>query len=158
VGLCVHATEMNCRAVPFDLRIVAWIFFLVGLDGTYTFVLDAIRHPTANPGYSGNAICILIYFGLMRLWPGFRKGALVLLALYSLVMAIVAAFVLFHHKGGVFTFLGHRLIEVPYRFTPLYFGACLALVAWEWKVLTRPEVVSLFHERDLIAQPNAPAA
>jgi hypothetical protein len=83
----------------------------------------------------------------VRLWPGFRKIALVFLALFAVVMTMVGAVVICQHLGGAFTFLGHRLLTVPSRFTPLYFGACLGLVVWEWRVLTRPDVVRLFSER-----------
>jgi hypothetical protein len=134
---------MSVPHVPLKLRIVAWVFLIVGLNAAHDFILCIVKHGGLPPGEDLGLLGIPVYFGLVRLWPGWRTCALILLGLYFVAWSIVSAFVLVQHKVGTFILFGCRLIEFPFPRSALYLGASLALAIWEVWVLTRPDIVAL---------------
>jgi hypothetical protein len=139
---------MNGRILPLDLRIVAWLFLIVGLDSAYKYTLATLHHGGIPQDFDGGLVCIPCYFGLVRQWPGWRGCSLALIAIYSCVALFVVIYVYTHDQGASFDLFGHRFIKFPNRFASIYFGAYFALAIWEWKVLTRPDIAALFRRQD----------
>jgi len=130
------------EALPRDLRIVAFIFLLGGIDSALSMIIGAM---TNHPRLEFGVISIFAFFGLLRLSNGWRIYALVmtwLAIIFFPVLAIVAL------TTNHFTF---SIFNVPVTQIPTFAGILLAiffllLALWQLKVLTRPDVEALFQK------------
>jgi hypothetical protein len=142
------------HSISLDLRIVAWLFLIVGLNSAYVLLLHLFQRVSLPGSFDLGLLCVPCYFGLVRLWPGWRTCALILMVLYLCFLPVVAIYLYFHHSNAALEFFGHRFLEIPRSFAPLYLCGCVGLVWWEARVLLRPDIVSLFNQRTHRAQPR----
>ena len=128
--------------LPRALRIVAWLFFLGGINSFLTIIVCATRGQTQ---LDFGVIGILVFFGLRRLSPGWRICGLVLVALNLAFMLLVALLGLFAPEGH-FDLFGQHVASIPPALVSIICLGWFGLSLWEWQVLTRPEVAVLFRK------------
>lgn len=127
--------------IPSSLRVVSWIQLVRGLIAAAGILVALVQgHLSLDFGVLG----ILIFFGLRKLRQGWRTCALVFLWLDMLAAVVVLVPGLTAHPTADFALLGVWLARV----SP--FGLCVlailhfALAVWQYRVLTRPAIRSLF--------------
>jgi hypothetical protein len=127
--------------LPRDLRVVAVIQLVGGLASAVGMVVQLTRnHLNLDFGVLG----IPIYFGLMRLSSGWRTCALVFLW-FSLILAPVVFFVgLAAQHPAWFGMFGVRLASVSPVWLSVAALLLFVLSLWQYRVLTRPGVRTLF--------------
>ena len=128
---------------PRSLKIVAALFVLSGvLSALGVLVSLAHGHVRLNLG----VLCIFVGYGLLRLRPGWRTWALVFTWITLLVAPVLVLLVLFGHCPAYFSVFGQRVGSAPPELAAVA-GVCFfAFGVWQYRVLTRPDVVRLFHE------------
>ena len=128
--------------LPLALRVVALLFLCQGIYAVITIVVCAL-HNRIQLDFDVLDLCV--YFGLLRLSSGWRTFALVLTGLALLFFPVIAvlsvALPQTHANVNLFGLPG---AEIPHGvvtlFSILWFGVAL----WQWSILTRPDIVSLF--------------
>lgn len=127
--------------VPVALRVVAILFLIGGLGSAVDVVMALYKGELyLNPGVLG----IPTYFGLRAFSPGWRTWALV-----SLWLGLIGASVAFvvGLLGGLpakFDLFGWRIAELPPYSMSIVAVATSALLLWQYRVLTRPDIRRLF--------------
>jgi hypothetical protein len=134
--LAVNLVEPTPRA----LRIVAWLFLLGGLNSVLTILVCALHNQLQ---LDFGVIGIFVYSGLLRFSSGWRTCALVLLAL-ALVMLPIIAVLGFVAPEGHLDLFGQHVMSIPPPVVSILMIPWFALALWEWNVLTRPEITTLF--------------
>lgn len=128
--------------LPTSLRVVAWLFILSGLlvwAGVFVSVLSG-KPKFPLPG----VLELFAGIGLLRLRPGWRTCALVLLWI-SIIVAAFLAFVLMLGTGSApIHFNGHLAALVPAGALSLLAFAQLGFSLWQVSVLCREDVRALF--------------
>src|SRR5690606_32759624 len=87
---------------------------------------------------------IPIYFGLRRLSSGWRTCALVLLWISLLMSPVLFALGLAARSPAYFTLFGIRLANISPVWVSVAAVVVFLLSLWQYRVLTRPEIRSLF--------------
>jgi hypothetical protein len=130
-------------ALPRDLRIVAILFLLGGINSILTMIVGAMtNHISLEFGVLG----IFAYFGLLRLSRGWRAYALIMIWLQIMFFPIMGIFVLTTNKC-TFNLFTVPLAQIPPFVGIMFFLFFFLLAFWQLKVLTRHEVWAMF-QRD----------
>ena len=129
------------RHIPVSLKAVAWLFILGGISSLIE-VIVSLNYGTVN--FNFGVLGIFIGLGLFKLRPGWRTWALIFvwIGLVSFPLGALAFLVL---PGPIqFTVFGQRAGNVPTIIGVLICAIGFAIVFWQYRVLTRPDVRSLF--------------
>jgi hypothetical protein len=130
-------------ALPRDLRIVALLFLLGGINSVLTMIVGAMtNHISLDFGVLG----ILAYFGLLRLSWGWRVYALVAIW-FEIVFFPVVGIVVLTTNHCTFNLFTVPVAQIPAPVGVMFFLFFFLLALWQLKVLTRHEVWALF-QRD----------
>lgn len=142
------------RQIPASLQAVAILFILGGVFAVIEVLVSlAHSHLNINLGVLG----LFIGPGLLALRPGWRTCALVLLWIAMIGVPIIAIF-MFGQSGPLdFKVFGQKVGHAS-----KVFGLALAVILfllsfWQYRVLTRPDVRTLFglENGDQIAEADA---
>lgn len=143
---------MEKTSIPTALRIVAVIHLLIGLFSVAEVLVQLTqRHLNFNFGVLG----IPIYFGLMRLSAGWRTCALVfnwlgmLLALLVFIVGIVV------EDPAEFAVWGVPVASVSSLWLSVVSVAWFILCLWQFRVLTRLDIIELFIPLATTGSPGA---
>ncbi|MCE0523088.1 MAG: hypothetical protein LV480_09275 [Methylacidiphilales bacterium] len=132
--------SVSSRPLPLALRVVAWIFLFNGICAFIT-IANAMLHGQVNLDF--DIISIFVYFGLLRLSNFWRVCAITLICL-GLVMMLFVAFLAPTAAHANLSFFGINGPEISPIFFFVFLFFWFALAIWQVKVLTRPEIVTLF--------------
>ncbi len=136
---------MGKRSLPASLIVVAVLFLVEGATAAVE-----VLHSLANNGININfgVIGIFVGWGLLKLRPGWRIVALVLLVIGMVVSAIGAAVFL---GGGLagdgpldFSVGGQLVGHVSVIIAVIFAAGMFVLCFWQYRVLRRPEIRELF--------------
>lgn len=128
---------------PRTLKIVAALFVLSGvLAAVEVLVSLAGGHVSLNLG----VLCIFVGYGLLRLRPGWRTCALLFTWITLLVAPVLVLLVLFGDCPAYFKAFGQRVGSAPPELAAVVGTRFFVFGIWQYRVLTRPEIVRLFHE------------
>ena len=131
----------NTTPIPTSLRVVALLFILCGVLSLIQ-VIGSLMNGNLNINFG--VLGLFIGPGLLRLSQGWRTCALVFLWIAIIGMPILA--ILFMTASGPLDFkvfgqkAGHGSKELVILLACLMF----ILAAWQYRVLTRPDVRRLF--------------
>lgn len=128
--------------LPVSLRVVAWLFILSGVL-VWWGVLTSVLLGKPNFPLPG-VLELFAGVGLLRLRPGWRTCALVLLWI-SIVLSALMAIALLAGTGSAPVHLnGHLAARVPAAALSLLAFAQLGFSLWQVSVLCREDVRALF--------------
>jgi hypothetical protein len=131
------------------LKIVAALFIISGIAAALEVLISLTRSRISlNFGILG----IFIGLGLHRFRHGWRTCALVLTWLGLLLLPVFAVLVLAGARPLYVKLLGQRVGYTSPGVALLLSAAVFALSLWQYRVLTRRDVVQLFNEQG--AAPN----
>ena len=135
------------RQIPTPLSVVAYLFLIMAALSVIDIAISASRgHIHPNFGFLGLWICggLRRYSrpwricGLVFLWLGLIScGCLIVLFLFCMAFNVV------HVIQFGFTDLKNSEVEFIWPLT--LFALLFALQVWQYRVLTRPEIRSLFY-------------
>lgn len=127
-------------AVPRDLRIVALLFLLSGINSALTMVVGFM---TGQIRLEFGFISIFAFFGLLHLSRGWRLYALFMIWWGIVISPVI---IILGLTTNLCTF---NIFTLPVTQIPPLVGAMVSLVIfflllWQLKVLTRREIKALF--------------
>lgn len=127
--------------LPRSLRVVAVIQLLLGLSSAVGILVQlTLGHVNLDFGVLG----IPIYFGLKRLSSSWRTCALAFLWVGLIIAPVMFFLGVAAQRPAYFGVFGFRLASV----SPLWLSVAalplFVLLLWQYRVLTRPEIRSLF--------------
>lgn len=126
---------------PLSLKIVAWLFIIGGCFAVIEVITGLLRgHININFGVLG----IFIGIGLLKLKNGWRVCALIFLLFTLILMPIIVVIMLSMSGNAQFNVFGQPAGEIPKGFVVLFALPVYLLTAWQFYVLTRPELRALF--------------
>jgi hypothetical protein len=127
------------RPIPQALKIVAYLFIIGGIFA----VIDIVVSLTQNRiSINLGVLALFIGRGLLRLNPRSLAWAMFFRWLGLIITAISA--VVFLYTPGTIRLFGRVIGQAPPGLGFILSVAVFALVCWEYKVLTRPDVRQLF--------------
>lgn len=144
--------------LPRSLRVVAAIQLLFGLSSAFG-ILFQLGQGRVNLDFG--VLGIPIYFGLKRLSSGWRTCALVLLWVELIIASAMFFLGLAAQPPAYFKVFGVGLASVSPLWLSIAALPLFALALWQYRVLTRSEIRSLFlHavEGASADQPQPPAS
>jgi len=130
------------RQIPTTLSVVSYLFLIEGVLSVIEIVFSATRgavHP--DFGFLG-----LFIFGWLRRYSrGWRTCALVFIWIDLIFLAFVIGLVLYD-GGAVWRSLsGREFVSIPLGWSLMMLVPFFVLVLWQYRVLTRPDIRSLFY-------------
>lgn len=131
------------RRLPVSLRLVAYLFLLVGTAASAGTAVELLTHPVSlSPAVLGLPIGV----GLLRLRGGWRLCALIYV--WACVLSSAAAALLFLlNAAPQMTWLLGRPVGPVERWVGLPIaGFAMAVATWQLQVLRSPSVGALFVE------------
>ena len=132
---------MDRGKLPASLVVVAVLFIIGGVSSVIEVLLSLMNgHININFGVLG----LFIGPGLLRLRRGWRTCALVFIWLGLIFAPIVALLVLTTNGQANFNVFGQRVGGIPDVLALAIVAVVFAIVLWEYRVLTRPDVRELF--------------
>jgi hypothetical protein len=127
--------------MPRSLKIVAALFIIGGI----TSIIDAIIGLTQGAlNFNFGALGLFVGIGLLRFSRGWRTCALVFLWIALISLPVVALVFLFVAQSVNYTFFWQKIGEGPRGIGVAMVAALFALVWWQYRVLTRPDIRKLF--------------
>ena len=127
--------------IPSALKIVAWLFIIGGILAVIEVVVALTQNRISiNFGVLG----LFIGPGLLRLRRGWRTCALVFLWIGLIIFPIIFLLGLSGTIPAYFGVFGIKLARIPSWWVSVGTIPFFLLVFWEYRVLTRPDVRSLF--------------
>lgn len=124
-----------------SLRIVAVLFILGGISAIIE-ILVSLTHGNINLNFG--VLGLFIGIGLLRLRRGWRTCGLVFTWLGLVGVPLIALFFLGHSGPLDFKIFGQEVGHAPKEFGLVLCVALFALLVWQYRVLTRPDVRELF--------------
>jgi len=136
---------MEKRPLPASLIVVAVLFLVEGATAAMEVLYSlANNHININLGVIG----IFVGWGLLKLRPGWRIVALVLLVIGMIVSAIGTAVFLGVGLTGAgpldFSVYGQFVGHVSVIIAVIFAAGMFVLCFWQYRVLRRPEIRELF--------------
>ena len=126
--------------IPASLKIVAFLFLL---SGVFSLIEVIVALMQSQLNLNIGVVSLFIGPGLLRLSRGWRTFALVSLWVAMIGMPIIA--IHFMTAGSLdFKLFGQMVGHAPKELGIMLVGAVFSLAVWQYRVLTRPEVCSLF--------------
>lgn len=139
------------KSVPMSLKIVAALFIIGGI----TSIIDVIIGLTQGAlNFNFGALGLFVGIGLLRFSRGWRTCALVFLWIALISLPAVALVFLFVAQSINYTFLWQKIGEGPRGIGVAMVAALFALVWWQYRVLTRPDIRKLFGLSTAAAMPK----
>ncbi len=133
--------EISDRSLPVSLIIVAILFILEGVSS----VIEMLMALSQGGIYIDfGVVAIFIGWGLLRLRPGWRTFALVLIWIGMVLAPIFAVLCLALPGPATFSLFGIEATELSKEVACLIALFIFALIIWQYKVLTRPDIRRLF--------------
>ncbi|NNJ27948.1 hypothetical protein LzC2_40590 [Planctomycetes bacterium LzC2] len=124
------------RSLPTALKVVGALFLIAGFWALFGMILSLLPGHARHVRLDFNVICIAVGQGLLRLRPGWRTCALVILWVGFVALPVHGLFLLAESRDT--PPIGGLLLDACY----------FALVLWQYCVLTRPDVRRLFGVAD----------
>jgi hypothetical protein len=133
---------------PITLTIVGMAWFLIGLSGAISEAMQT--HGLAIPG--ANFINILVGVGLLKGWRICRWYALFVCGLTFLFALPMTVWAVFNSNKIVFHFPEVLIDDRPHAIAPLFLVVLVmmsyvAIAAWMFWVLMRPDIRELFQRK-----------
>jgi hypothetical protein len=130
------------RQIPTALSVVSYLFLITGVLSVIEIVFSATRgaiHP--NFLFLG----LWIFAGLRRYSRGWRTCALVFIWISLISLTVFIGIILF--DGGALWQRpsDHKLVELPLVWSLMIVVPFFILEMWQYRVLTRPDIRSLFY-------------
>ena len=139
------------RQAPLALKIVAALFIISGIVAALEVLVSLARHRLSlNFGVLG----IFIGLGLLRFRRGWRTCALVLTWLGLIFAPVFAVLVLAGARPIHIKILGQQIGHARRAEAFFIAAGVFALALWQYRVLTRPDVVRLFDDHAERPAPN----
>jgi hypothetical protein len=138
------------RQIPTPLSVVAYIFLIMAILSVVDIAVSASRgHIHPNFGFLG----LWIYTGLRRYSRPWRTCALVFIwmgfILYGFLIALFLYFMAFNAEQVIqappFDFEDIKASGVEFIWPLILFALLFVLQLWQYRVLTRPSIRSLFY-------------
>lgn len=129
------------QAAPISLKVVAVLFFLVGL---FSAIDVLIRLTQGSLFLNLGVLGLFIGVGLMRYSRGWRTCALVFLWLAMIGFPLIGVAMLVVDQPPEYTVSGRKMGEAPKAAGVAVAVVGFALALWQYWVLTRPPVRRLF--------------
>ena len=131
------------KQAPLALRVVAVLFIISGVLAVLEVLVSLTRNRVSlNSGILG----IFIGMGLLRFQRGWRTCALVS-TWFALIFIPVFGFMVLGGARPIHLKLFGQKVGIASPASALSFSVVLfALVVWQYRVLTRPDVVRLFDD------------
>jgi len=130
------------RQIPTALSVVSYLFLITGILAVIEIIVSATRgaiHP--NFLFLG----LWIFGGLRRYSRGWRTCALVFIWISLIFLAVIIGVILF--VGGALWQRpsDHNVVELPLVWSLMIVVPFFVLTLWQYRVLTRPDIRSLFY-------------
>jgi len=126
--------------LPRALTVVAWLFAAEGALAAMDVLLALSQ---AQVSLNVGVLCIFVARGLLKLRRGWRTFALVILWLEMILFPVFALCMV--AGTGDFSFIGVHVRSPNSAGGAVLVLGLFALTAWEYRVLTRPDVRRLFN-------------
>ena len=148
--LLEEVIEKPDRPLPTALKGVAVLFIVGGVLAAVEMVSGWILG--GERGLNLGILCFFVGTGLFKLKRGWRTCGLVFLWLG--MIAVPVGFLWESAMVPYITFLGRRVSEMPYGLAITIHLFLFLMCLWSYRVLTRPEVRSLFGvgRKNLVSQ------
>ena len=131
--------------LPTALVVVAWLFILSGAAALLGILVGLTN---GRMSFNTSVVGLFVGPGLLRLRPGWRTCALVLIWI-GLILSPVLAIVMLNAPGSVaINFFGLSVGKGPVLLAWVLLAAMITLLVWQYRVLTRPDVRQLFGLKD----------
>jgi hypothetical protein len=133
------------KQTPVALKVVAVLFISSGV-WTVLEILVSLARNTIN--FNLGVLGIFIGLGLLRFRRGWRTCALVYIWLAFILIAVFSLMVLGggHPEPFYLKLFGQNIGYASPTFALFVAAVLFALVVWQYRVLTRPDVVKLFDD------------
>lgn len=127
--------------VPLSLKVVAALFIIGGIFAAFEIFVSLLNQRFNIPfGVLG----LFIGPGLLALRPRWRTCALVLLCIAMVGVPIITLYMMVQSGPLYFIMFGLRVGNASKGFGLLFSSAMFALAVWQYRVLVRPDVRTLF--------------
>jgi len=127
--------------IPTSLKIVAILFILGGINSVID-VIVAILHNRINIHFG--VLGLFIGPGLLSLRPGWRTCAIVFIWIALIFLPIFTVFMFLHSGPLDFNVFGQKVGHASKEFGLVMAVIMFLLSLWQYKVLNRSDVRSLF--------------
>jgi len=130
------------RNIPTPLSVVSYLFLIMG----FMAAIEILAGLTRGAFHFNLAILgFWIFFGLRRYSPGWRTCALVFVWIGMIIPCLMFVLVLFLGRPGNIKIFGQRYDggSSAWMLIPVAF---FALEFWMYRVLTRPDIRSMFYD------------
>jgi hypothetical protein len=131
----------NRQNIPISLKIVAWLFIIGGIFSVIE-ILFALTQSRIKIDFG--VLGLFIGQGLMRFSRGWRTCALVFIWIGLIILPIVFLAVLSGKIPAYFELFGTKVTHIPSWLVSIGVIPFFLLLIWEYRVLTRPNIKSLF--------------
>lgn len=137
----MNETYPGTPAIPIRLKVIAILFLLNGIGSAITMLLALFQ---SGVSIEFGILGIPIFWGLLKLRPGWRTCALVFTWFGLVLLPMFAIWMLFSNGPTYFTLFGLRVMQIsriwPSLGSIIFFTAAI----WQYKVLTEPKIKRLF--------------
>jgi hypothetical protein len=131
------------KQAPAALKVVAVLFIISGVLAVLEILVSLTRnHINFNFGVLG----IFIGLGLLRFRRGWRTCALVFIWLMLIFIPVFGIMVLAGTRPIHLKLFGQQMGYASATFAFFVATVLFALAVWQYRVLTRPDVVQLFED------------
>jgi hypothetical protein len=127
--------------IPVSLKIVAWLFIIGGIFSVIE-ILFALTQSRIKIDFG--VLGLFIGPGLMRFSRGWRTCALVFVWIGLIILPIVFLIGLSGRIPAYFELFGTKVTRPPGRLVSIGLIPFFLLFIWEYRILTRPAIKSLF--------------
>jgi len=141
-------TMTHGRTIPISLSVVSYLFLVTGVLSVVEIIISATRgaiHP--NFLFLG----LWIFGGLRRYSRGWRTCALVFTWVDLIFLAVIIGFILFGDGALWQKPSDHELVKLPLIWSLTIVMPFFILTLRQYRVLTRPDIRSLFYEESQAA-------
>ena len=133
------------RHRPTALKVVAWIFILGGLSACIEILVALTQNRfSLNFGVLG----IFIGYGLLKLRSGWRLLGLISLWIAMIGTPVITLMALSNPGKLEFKVFGVKIANLSPAVFSIFMGGCFLFSVWQYRVLTRSDVRTLFYPRE----------
>ena len=127
---------------PLSLRIVAFIFLVIGIGGLYGILESLLkeRFLEINIGVLGLPVC----YGLLKHRQVWRTLAFIFIWIEIIGSLIAMGILIFNREVTVFKLFGVSSQTMSFPIALVTLGALLLLALWQNKVLTSKNIKEMF--------------
>ncbi len=129
--------------IPTSLSVVSYFFLFMGIMSANEFLGGLTRGEFI---FDFGILGFWVFFGLRRYSPGSRTCALVFVWLASIGLVIAFVYGLLGSGPASIEIFGKRYADIPVIWLSIVSAIFLPLEIWKYRVLTRPNIRSMFYE------------